>query len=207
MSWKASCVSMPMNYVDTVEQRIQHALDCEEVREAQRQLLESYPHRMQDKGKQEVRVRTGCGCEITVRTSYFSRKGKRWGKKRYAGLYPGLLVLGVHERCTPGLAAEISLLSGILGSLEEARKVLGERGVDLNIKTVRRIAYRFAERARMAQRIQGVDFGSGIAGRKVAISADGGRTRSREKKRGKKTPKGGNRFRQPGVNPSCLSSM
>jgi hypothetical protein len=178
-----------------VEKRLQGSLDSEEVRQAQRPLLEAYPHKMQDKGKQEVRVRTGCGSEITVRTSYFTRKAKRRGKKRHPGLYPGLLVLGIHERCTPGLAAEISLLSGMLGSLEEARKVLGERGVDLNIKTVRRIAYRFAERARMAQRIHGVEFGSGVAGRKVAISADGGRTRIREKKRGKKTAKGRHRFR------------
>jgi hypothetical protein len=83
----------------------------------------------------------------------------------------------------------------MLGSLEEARQVLSERGIDLNIKVVRRIAYRFAERARTAQRVMELDFGPGVAGRRVAISADGGRTRIREKKRGKKTAKGRSRFR------------
>jgi hypothetical protein len=72
---------------------------------------------------------------------------------------------------------------------------LAERGIELNIKVVRRIAYRFAERARAAQRVMESDFGPGVAGRRVAISADGGRTRIRENKRGKKTAKGRSRFR------------
>jgi hypothetical protein len=178
-----------------VEKQIQHSIDSENGREAQRQIMQAYPYKMVDKGKEEVRLRTCCGYEVSVRVSYFTRKGNRRGKRRYPGLYPGLLVLGIHERCTPGLAAEISLLAGMLGSLEEARQVLAERGIDLNIKVVRRIAYRFAERARTAQRVRELDFGPGVAGRRVAISADGGRTRLREKKRGKKTAKGRNRFR------------
>ena len=178
-----------------VEKQIQHSIDSEEGREAQRQIIQAYPYKMVDKGKETVRLRACCGFEVTVRVSYFTRKGNRRGKKRYPGLYPGLLVLGIHERCTPGLASEISMFAGMLGSLEEARHVLAERGIDLNIKAVRRIAYRFAERARTAQRVMELDFGPGVAGRKVAISADGGRIRIREKKRGKKTAKGRNRFR------------
>lgn len=178
-----------------MEKQIQHSIDSDIGREAQHQILQAIPHKMRDKGQEEVRLRTCCGFEVTVRVSYYTRKTKRWGKKRYAGLYPGLLALGIHERCTPGLASEISLLAGMLGSLEEARQVLVERGIDLNIKVVRRIAYRFAQRARAAQQVMELDFGPGVAGRRVAISADGGRTRIREKKRGKKTAKGRNRFR------------
>ncbi len=177
------------------EKQIQHSIDSEKGREAQRQIVQAYPYKLLDKGKQAVRLRTCCGFEISVRVSYFTRKGNRRGKRRYPGLYPGLLILGIHERCTPALASEISLLAGMLGSLEEARQVLAERGIELNIKVVRRIAYRFAERARTAQRVMELDFGAGVAGRRVAISADGGRTRLREKKRGKKTAKGRNRFR------------
>ena len=178
-----------------VETQIQHSIDSDQGREAQQRILRAYPYKMIDKGKQEVRLRTCFGFEVTVRVSYFTRKARRWGKKRYPGLYPGLLALGIHERCTPGLAAEISLLAGMLGSLEEARQVLAERGIELNIKVVRRIAYRFAERARTAQRVMELDFGAGVGGRRVAISADGGRTRLRENKRGKKTAKGRSRFR------------
>jgi len=178
-----------------VEKQIQHAIDSAEVHQAQHQILQAMPYRMKDKGKETVRLRTCCGFEVSVRVSYFTRKGNRRGKRRYPGVYPGLMVLGIHERCTPGLAAEISLLAGMLGSLEEAREVLAERGIELNIKVVRQITYRFAQRARSAQRMMELDFGPGVAGRKVAISADGGRIRLRERKRGKKTAKGRNRFR------------
>ena len=178
-----------------VEKQIQHSIDSEQGREAQQQILQAVGPKMVDKGKVVVRLRTSCGFEVSVRVSYFTRKGSRRGKKRYPGLYPGLLVLGIYERCTPGLASEISLLAGMLGSLEEARPVLCERGIDLNIKTVQRIAYRFAERARTAQRVRGLDFGPGVSGRRVVISADGGRTRLRENKRGKRTAKGRRRFR------------
>ncbi|NNF95886.1 MAG: hypothetical protein HKM94_03040 [Halobacteria archaeon] len=178
-----------------VEKQIQHSIDSEKVREEQHQILQALPYKMVDKGKVEVRLRTCCGLEVTVRVSYFTRKGNRRGKKRYPGLYPGLMVIGIYERCTPGLASEISLFAGMLGSLEEARQVLAERGIDLNLKVVRRISYRFAERARTAQRVMELDFGPGVAGRRVAIRADGGRTRIREKKRGNKTAKGRNRFR------------
>ena len=178
-----------------LEQQIQHSVDSEELREAQHYILQGMPYKMVDKGKVEVRLRTGCGFEVSVRVSYFTRKGNRRGKRRYPGLYPGLLVIGIYERCTPALASEISMFAGMLGSLEEARQVLAERGIDLNIKVVRRIAYQFAKRARLAQRVMELDCGPGVAGRKVAISADGGRTRIREKKRGKKTAKGRNRYR------------
>ena len=178
-----------------LEKQIQHAIDSEEVYQAQRKILQAMPYKMVDKGKEKVRVRTCCGFEVSASVSYFTRKGKRRGKRRYPGLYPGLMVLGIHDRCTPGLAAEISLLAGMLGSLEEAREVLADRGIELNIKAVRQITYRFAQRARTAQRMLELDFGAGVAGRRVAISADGGRIRLREKKRGKKTAKGRNRFR------------
>ena len=178
-----------------MEKQIQHSIDSEQGREAQQKILQAMPCKRVDTGKEEVGRRTSCGFEVRRRVSYFTRKGNRRGKKRYPGLYPGWLALGIHERCRPGLAAEIRLLAGMLGSLEEAREVLAERGVDLNIKTLRRIAYRFAERARTAQRVMELDFGPGVAGRRVAISADGGRTRLRENKRGKKTAKGRRRFR------------
>ncbi len=108
-----------------VEKHIQHALDSEEVGQAQREILQAMPYKMKDKGKETVRLRTCWGFEVSVRISYFTRKGNRRGKRRYPGVYPGLMVLGIHERCTPGLAAEISLLVGMLGSLEEARQVCG----------------------------------------------------------------------------------
>lgn len=85
-------------------------------------------------------------------------------------------------------------MAAMLGSLEEASRVLAERGIVLGVKVVRRIAYRFAERARMAQRLEQIDFGHGLAGRRVVVRMEGGRIRLREKKRGPKTAKGRDRY-------------
>ena len=121
-----------------VEKQIQHSIDSQQGREAQQKILQAMPCKRVDKGKEEVGLRTSCGFEVRRRVSYFTRKGNRRGKKRYPGLYPGWLALGIHERCRSGLAAEIRLLAGMLGSLEEAREVLAERGAELNIIACRR---------------------------------------------------------------------
>jgi hypothetical protein len=59
----------------------------------------------------------------------------------------------VHDRCTAAIVSEISKLVAMLGSLEEVEQVLSDRGQPLDFKTIRTIAYRFATRARAAQRV------------------------------------------------------
>src|SRR5712691_9845035 len=78
----------------------------------------------------------------------------------------------------------------MLGSLHEAHDVLANRGVELDTKTVRLIAYRYAARARLEQQLDTAGFEDTVAGRRVVISSDGGRLRLRETKRGAKTNKG-----------------
>jgi hypothetical protein len=72
--------------------------------------------------------------------------------------------------------------------------VLAARGVELDTKTVRLIAYRYAARARLEQQIERTAFEDTVAGRRVVISSDGGRLRLRETKRGPKTKKGRQRY-------------
>ena len=91
----------------------------------------------------------------------------------------------------------------MLGSLAEAQDVLATRGVELDTKTVRLIAYRYAARARLAQQIERTAFADTVAGRRVVISSDGGRLRLRETKRGRRPRRGGGVTRAPGVNPRC----
>ena len=49
------------------------------------------------------------------------------------------------------MASEVSLFAAMLGSMAEAQDVLATRGVELDMKTVRLIAYRYAARARLEQ--------------------------------------------------------
>jgi len=173
---------------------LQHSLDSEDLRVEQDLLVTQWPKPLKNDGRVEVWVRTAAGDRIAVWVTYYRRKGQRRAGKRYAGLYAGLVLLGIYDRCTPALAAEISLLAAMLGSLDEARDVLAQRGVTLDIKTLRLISYRYAARARVVQQMESTKFDDTVSGRRVVIGTDGGRLRLRETKRGPKTKKGRRRY-------------
>jgi hypothetical protein len=104
--------------------------------------------------------------------------------------------LGIYERCTPALSAQIGMLAATLGSFAETVQVLVEQGLEVDAKSVRQIAYRCAERARLVQRADNYEWPEqeSLVGRRIVVSADGGRIRLREKKRGPKTAKKRNRY-------------
>src|SRR5712691_8897719 len=177
-----------------VGQHLQQALDSDTFQVEQEQLVRQWPKPLKNDGKVTVMVRTAQGLAVPVRVTYYRRKGQRRAGKRSAGVYAGLVLLGIYDRCTPALASEVSLLAAMLGSLDEAQDVLAARGVELDTKTVRLIAYRYAARARLVQQAETTAFEDTVAGRRVVISSDGGRMRLREIKRGPKTTKGRRRY-------------
>ena len=75
---------------------------------------------------------------VSVWVNYYRRKGQRRAGKRHAGVYAGLVLLGIYDRCTPALAAEVSLLAAMLGSLDEAQAVLTDRGITLDTRATAR---------------------------------------------------------------------
>jgi hypothetical protein len=173
---------------------MQRALDSAALQAEQERLVSQWPQPLKNDGMVKVRVRTAQGHTVPLWVTYYRRKGQRRAGKRYAGVYAGLVLLGINDRCTPSLAAEVSLLAAMLGSLEEAQDVLAGRGVELDTKTIRTIAYRYAARARLVQQVESTVFKDTVAGRRVVISSDGGRLRLRETKRGPKTQKGRRRY-------------
>ncbi len=173
---------------------LQQACDSPALQAEQDLLMSHWPKPLQNDGRVKVWVRTAQGHRVPIWVTYYRRKGQRRAGKRYAGVYAGLVLLGIYYRCTPAFAAEVSLLAAMLGSLDEARDVLADRGVDLDIKTMRLIAYRYAARARLDHQIETTTFEDTVAGRRVVISSDGGRIRLREAKRGPKTKKGRRRY-------------
>jgi hypothetical protein len=53
-------------------------------------------------------------------------------------VYGGLVLLGIHDHCTPGLVASVSAWSALLSSFAEVQQVLVEQGVKLDVKVVRK---------------------------------------------------------------------
>src|SRR4051812_18605644 len=184
-----------------VAEAMQASLDDPENRRTARPLAQGAGRTLRDQGRRDLTLRTACG-PVVVRAAYFSRNCDR--AKAGKGVYPMMLLWGVHDRCTAGIVSEISKLVAMLGSLEEVERVLSDRGRPLDFKTIRAIAYRFAARARAAQRVGGLDWGETVAGRRVVVSTDGGRIRIRTTKRGPKTAKGRNRYRTDWREPKLL---
>jgi hypothetical protein len=184
-----------------VAEATQAALDDAENRCQARSFAQGAGHTVKDQGRRDVTLQTTCG-PINVRVTYFSRNCDR--SKAGKGIYPMLLLWGVQDRYTAAVASEISKLVAMLGSLEEVEQVLSDRGRPLDFKTIRTIAYRFATRARAAQRAGNLNWGETVAGRRVVLSTDGGRIRIRTTKRGPKTAKGRNRYRTDWREPKLL---
>lgn len=201
-SWERAIAALT-NRLSTLllAEATQAALDDSENRRQARSFAQGADQRIKDQGRRDVTLRTMCG-EIIIRVTYFSRNCDRG--KPAKGMYPMLLVWGVHDRCSAAVVSEISKLVAMLGSLEEVEQVLSDRGQPLDFKTIRTIAYRFATRARAAQRVGGLNWGETVAGRRVVISTDGGRIRIRTTKRGPKTAKGRNRYRTDWREPKLL---
>lgn len=186
---------------------LQQAVDSPEVQELAKKLVAATPNRMRLDGRTTVNVRTSRGTVVPITTAYYrqrSHEKRKAGRKRKPGLYPELEVLGIHDRCTPKLASKVSRCVAMLCSLSEAQANLEGDGIQLDVKTIRTISYRYAARARAAQQAGNLDLGESTAGRRVVISLDGGRVRVRRKKRGKKTPKGRSRFSTDWHEPKLL---
>jgi hypothetical protein len=179
----------------------QIAVDDPENRCQARSFAQGAGHTIKDQGRRDLTLRTKCG-PIVVRVTYFSRNCDRG--KPAKGMYPMLLIWGVHDHCSAAVVSEIGKLVAMLGSLEEVEQVLSDRGQPLDFKTIRTIAYRFASRARATQRAGSLNWGETVAGRRVVLSSDGGRIRIRTTKRGPKTAKGRHRYRTDWREPKLL---
>ena len=184
-----------------IAETLQRTADDDQTNQLARSRFQGAGIALKNQGKRDVTIRTARG-SLIIRVTYFSRNCDR--SREHKGLFPVLLVWGVHDGCTLGLASEVSKLVAILGSLEEVEQLLSERGHGLSINTIRGIAYRFAAKARAIQRAGQLDWGESVAGRRVVVSTDGGRLRIRETKRGPKTAKGRNRYRTDWREPKLL---
>ena len=138
---------------------------------------------MKNKGLRVVNIRFSGGTELPLVVTYYTRNCDE-RRRRSKGYYPGLILLGIHDRCTPELASEISMACAALCSFEEAQHMLARHGCRLDIKTIRNIMKRFAARARLSQGAG--DFADAMKGdgkgRRIVVSTDGGRVRIRRKK-------------------------
>ena len=115
---------------------VQEAVLAPTLNQAVRTFLHACPKRFKNQGLRPVTLRFAQGPAVVVFVAYYSQGQARSGK-RSPGLFPALLLLGIHDRCSPSLASEAGQLVALLGSFAEARCLLKQRGCSMSVNTLR----------------------------------------------------------------------
>jgi len=95
-----------------VGSHMQQALDSVALQAEQERLVRHWPKPLKNDGKVKVLVRTAQGHTVPVWVTYYRRKAQRRAGKRDAGVYAGLVVLGIYDRCPPGVGRRGQSVSG-----------------------------------------------------------------------------------------------
>lgn len=136
----------------------------------------------------QIRVRLLGGLLIWVTSLYCAPRStrKRTPDEKVPGVYVELKQFGFGKGCTPGLQSKVARQAVLCPSLEFAQQELARDGVQLAVKTVRRITQQCGEgllRLRTHElqlwREGKLPAGTELAGQRVSVQLDGGRTRTR----------------------------
>lgn len=170
------------------------------------------------KGLKETSILLQGGTRIVIKTPYLredhrgkpGRKRKKRGKKG-SGIYPVLDALGIRDGVSPATRSEIALHTVQVGSYQEAIELLERRGLSCDVSTLTRIASATAradislrDAALRAAMNIAVPVDGPLARKRVCVSIDGGRVRTRKTSRGRKTKKGRRRFTTPWREPRVM---
>ena len=171
------------------------------------QVMACQPNLRLQVATQPVQITLLGGSKCTVRTPYYLNRPPRGpgrprakGKRGPAGngVYPVLEVLGVHYRVSPALGGEVGR-SVAMGTVDQAQLTLKLRGIDLDRKVICRLAMCLAERALayrewVKEQAEKGFRGCSCKGKRIVISTDGGRIRTRKSRRGRRLKSGHHRF-------------
>lgn len=135
-----------------------------------------------------IQVRLLGGLVIWIASLYCETK-KRWSNstsEQIPGVYIELVQFGFGKGVSPGLESRVARQAALCPSLELARQELQREGLKLDVKTVRRIAYqcgdnllRLRKHELMLWRAGKLAAGVELAGKRVSVQIDGGRTKIR----------------------------
>lgn len=146
-----------------------------------------------DRGrKRSIQVRLLGGLIMWVTSLYCApRKGwLRRTKEKSPGMYVELAQFGFGKGCTPGLESRVARQAALCPSVKFAQQELERCGVKLDVKTVRRMTNQCGEdmlqlrtEELLLWREGKLAAGTELAGKRVSVQIDGGRTRIRGKMR------------------------
>lgn len=165
------------------------------LREQERRFIGSLPQKYHSQGTRRKLVRLPGGIQVTLRVRYFHRQKDpaKTLHKPQRGLFPALMILGISDTLTPGVRHRIAKASALLGSYEEAAEMLADSGIHVSVNRMRGVCGHIGRRLGRLTHGGGVAVAGNIAGRRIAVSVDGGRVRLREPRKGR-TRRGRKKF-------------
>lgn len=133
-------------------------------------------------------VRVLEGVEVSIQSPYFTKQGRKRGKKKSGpngrGSHLLLEVLGFMGQVSPTLMEEGVQLALLCPSYEVARQVLATRQIQLDKKTLRRLCNRLSELGMEARASVMLEEDICLTDHTVYVGIDGGRLRTRKTKPG-----------------------
>ena len=145
------------------------------------------------KGFKPTSIRLLSGQSISIDSPYFAkapskaRRGRK-SKKRKAktGCHPGLSYLGFIDRCSGVLTSSAVQAALLCPSFEIAKRTLLSFGIEMDIKTIRRLCLSMGGQAIEHRHRIALSDADGVETRQLFVCIDGGRLRERRPKRGRR---------------------
>jgi hypothetical protein len=143
------------------------------------------------KGMRNIQVYCPGGQRVVIRSPYFLKaNSKKKGRKKKGpngrGTHLGLEILGFVQKVAPNIAMTAVATSVISPSFEIASQLLEKQGLPFSAKQLSRLTEYLGEKFFEKRVLSALEEGETLKGKRVLISVDGGRSRQRKKKRGRK---------------------
>jgi hypothetical protein len=167
-------------------------------------------------GYKKRQILTVGNVEITLKLPYVVEGKNQLNKnKQYEpeGFCPFLKYLGISESLTPVVLSTVVQYGAIAGSFEAARTTLIDWGINISLKRIQRLTYYFGQLGIDLRNHKINDLESGnlsalntLFNQRVVIAVDGGRTRIRINKKGRRKIKTNRRgFTGEWIEPKLLT--
>lgn len=147
-------------------------------------------------GNYQRQILTVGDVKVTLSLPYVverNNQSHQKGKYLKLGFCPFLRWLGISEGFTPHVWATITKYGAIAGSFEAARTILRDWGINISLKRIERITYYFGKiginlrQSKLSSlEIGSLPTGNVLKDQRVVIAVDGGRTRIRINKKGRR---------------------
>lgn len=158
-------------------------------------------NKTQKHGCKKRQILTVGNVEVTLKLPYVVERQNQPNKHKnkqslHEGFCPFLRYLGMSEGLTPVVLSTVAQYGAIAGSFEAARTTLIDWGINISLKRIERLTYYFGKIGTDLRKNKLNDLESGtlsnlntLKDQRVVIAADGGRTRIRINKKGRRKVK------------------